>query len=75
MMRIGKIAKRYPHAFYLTVYAAALADHGRPDDATAVLASVCKVHGENLCESSKQLWLKYGAERPRVAAVAWPATN
>lgn len=74
-VRIGKIAKRYPHAFYLTVYAAALADHGKPEQAIAVLGPICKVHHESLCKSSKDLWLKYGALHPRVAAIAWPAAN
>ena len=67
------IAQRYPHAFYLALYAATLAEHDQVDDAKAVLASICRVHGSHLCNAAREQWSQYAKLRPKVAAVAWPA--
>lgn len=74
-LQIGKLAMRYPHAFYLTLYAAALADRGHGTQASAVLASVCKVHGAGLCRASKEQWSQYAATRPNVSRLAWPDSD
>jgi Virulence factor membrane-bound polymerase, C-terminal/O-Antigen ligase len=69
---IGEVARRYPHAYFLTTYAAALVEHDQPDRARQVLAPICKMHRPRVCEGVKEQWAIHARTKPKVAAVAWP---
>jgi O-antigen ligase len=69
---IGSVARRYPHAYFLTTYAAALVEHGQPERAREVLAPICKMHKPRVCEGVKEQWAIHAKTKPKVAAVPWP---
>jgi O-antigen ligase len=54
-------------------YAALLADNGRPEEASAVLARVCKTQTAAQCQSMRQRWAMYSLTRASIAAVPFPA--
>jgi hypothetical protein len=70
--RLGAVARRYPQGFALIRHAEALARAGRPADAQAALAPLCRTHSIGQCERARAFWKLLGERDPRVAGTAWP---
>jgi len=68
---MGEIASRNPHSYSLIRYAAALAINGRPREASAVLAPICKTHPADACKEARARWKAMGKRDARIAAAPW----
>jgi hypothetical protein len=69
---VGNVAMRYPHAYFLTTYAAALVEHDQPGRARAILLPICKMHNPRVCEGVKAQWRIHAQSKAKVAAMPWP---
>lgn len=73
IVRIGKIAMRYPSWSVLSRYASVLAKDNRGAEAAAVLSRICKTHPEIVCRQAQDQWRQLGTVNAKIAAVPFPA--
>ncbi len=66
------IAKHYPSLSAAYKLSVALALNGRPDEARAWLARICKFTDEKECRLAQKTWEKESPNDPRTAAIQWP---
>lgn len=66
------IAKHYPSLSAAYKLSVALALNGRPDEARAWLARICKFTDEKECRLAQKTWERESPDDLRTAAIKWP---
>ena len=66
------IATYYPSLSAAYKLSVALALNGRPDEARAWLARICKFTDEKECRLAQKTWEQESPDDPRTAAIKWP---
>lgn len=72
LLWLEQVAHRYPNAFFLSTYAAALVEHDQPDRARQMLTPICKTHNARACAGVKKRWAELAKTQPKLASIAWP---
>lgn len=68
-----KLTGRYTFAPAMYRFASAAALNGHPDEARAVLYTLCKIHGPISCDEARAGWAELQQTYPQLSSVPFPA--
>jgi O-antigen ligase len=67
-----KVRLRYPQPPILIRYALVAGLNDRPDEARAVMSTLCKMHAPLRCREGRDAWLAMREKYPQLPLIEWP---